>query len=365
MKQYFKTFLAIIFASIASIASAQLYVTDDNFADSAQVYQIQLSADGKSETLGTPIFKLPMGDTIKIEHLLKENTYYGATKINGKYYGISSSVLVFSDKNPENVDDIFGNTRDRVNHSVMGKFFATMTPYWIIAILFITAMAFSWIGFKSQAFRKLTLIIVPSCIFIASLLEIWAYWTLDSSVFWWCDPDRYGFFGSLFRVIPFVAFVAFQLYSIKLYMWLITGDEDNGLSVKPLLISIGLCVPLTLAMVFICAGCFDVKSPWIEVVTITTFLLSLGTGLFISTKRNLKELGKGSGTMFTIFGITWAIGAVVAIIGLIMVVFKLILQLLVVVLGFFLMAMMSTRRYKDSWGNVYEEDGFGNRRKIK
>ncbi len=364
MEKYIRTLLAIFIAGIASLASAQLYVTDDNFADSVRVHQIAMSADGKYEQLGAEAFKLPMGKSIKVERLLKGQTAYGLIKVDGKEYGVSSGELLFSDENPDGTEDIFGNTRDRVNHSVMGKFFATMLPYWIIAFLFVAAMAFMWLGFKNEAVRKMALPVVPCCILVGSLLEIWAYWVLGTSAFWWCDPDKHGFLGALFRVIPFIAIVAFQLYSIKFYMRLITDDEDNELSVKPLLLSIGLCIPITLAVTFSCAGFLNVKSPWIEMITIVTFLLSLCVGLYISTKKNLKELGKTKGSMFTLFSIAWAIGAVVAIIGLIMVIFKLIFQILVVVGGVFAMVMLSTRRYKDSWGNVYEEDGFGNRRKI-
>lgn len=365
MEKYFKTLITFLFAGIAPAATAQFYVTDDNFTDSVKVYQIQLCSDNQTETLGSPVFKIPMGETVKVERLLKGQTQYGLVKIDGKEYGISSGKLLFSDENPEGTEDIFGDTRSRVNHSVMGKFFAMMTPYWVIAILLVVAMAFTWLGLKSEILRTLALPIIPCSLLAASLLEIWAYWTLGTSAFWWCSPDKYGFFGALFRVIPFVAFVAFQLYSIKLYMRLLTNDEDNKLSVKPLLLSIGLCIPITLAMTFLCAGLFDMRSPWLEIITIVTFFVSLVIGLYISTKKNLKELGKISGTLFTTFGIVWAIGAVVAIIGLIIVIFKLILQILVVAGGIFLAAMMSTSRYKDSYGNVYEEDGFGNRRRIR
>lgn len=365
MEKYFRPFLIIILMGIASLANAQIYVTDDNFADSVGVYQITVSEDGKCEYLGEEAFKLPMGETVKIERLLEGQPQYALVIIDGKEYGISGSKLLFSDENPEGTEDIFGDTRSRVNHSAMGKFFATMTPYWMIAILFIVAMAFIWIGLSSETIRKPALIIVPCCILLASVLEVWAYWVMGTSAFWWCDPEIHGFFGGLFRVLPFIVFVAFQLYSIKFYMRLLTNDENNKLSVKPLLLSIGLCVPIALAVTFLCAGVFGLKSTALGIVTVVTFLLSLGIGLYISTKKNLKELGKASGTFFTLFSIVWAIGAVVALIGLIMVVFKLLFQILIVAVGVILMSLMSTRRYKDSWGNVYEEDGFGNRRRIR
>lgn len=365
MKNWIRIFITIIFAGIASTGMAQLYVVDDNFTDSAVVHQLSLTADGKAEVLGEEAFKLAMGETVRVERLLKGQTAYGLIIVGGKEYGISSGELLFSDENSEGTEDIFGNTRDRVNHSVLGKFFATMTPYWIIAVLFIVAMLFTWLGLRSDTLRKPALIAVPACILGASVLEVWAYAVLGTTAFWWCDPEKYGFFGSLFRVLPFIAFVAFQLYSIKLYMWLVTGEKDNGLSVKPLLISIGICVPVAIAVTFLCAAVFSLKSTPLAVVTVITFLITLGIGLFISTKKNLKELGKTAGTLFTLFGIVWAVGAVVAIIGLVIVIFKLIFQILVVCAAVFAMAMASSKKYKDSDGNIYEEDGFGNLRKIR
>lgn len=330
MGTFLRSLVAIMLMGMASAVNAQIYLIDDNFADSASVYQVVMSADGKYEHFGDEMFKLPMGMTVKVERLLKGQEAYGIINIDGKEYGISSGELLFSDENPEGTEDVFGNTRDHVNHSMMGKFFATMTPYWIIAFLFILAMAFMWAGLKSETVRKPALIVVPGCILVGSLLEVWAYYVLGTSAFWWCDPERHGFFGALFRVIPFMAIVAFQLYSIKLYMRLLTNDEDNDLSVKPMLLSIGLCIPIAIAVTFLCAGVFGMKSTPLAVVTVVTFLLSLGIGLYISTKKNLKELGKTYGAMFTLFGIAWAVGAVVAIVGLVIVIFKLIFQILVI-----------------------------------
>lgn len=346
-------------------AGAQNYVVDNLFGDSVLVSKIFISEDKTVESPGETAFYVQPGDTVTVTRILKGNSYPAVT-IKGKSgeYTLNRSNLKFCDNNIDGAVDIWADMSWNKNRGLK-KFFATFTPYAIISVLFIVAIAFLFLGLKVGSLRRPTLYVVPACLLIASVMEILAYWTLGTTAFWWCNPDRYGFWGSLFRVIPFIAFVAFQLYSIKLYMHLLTNDKDNELSVKPMLISIGLCVPVTLVVVFSCAGFLGVKSPWLEIITIVTFLLTLGIGLFISTKKNLKELGKTSGTMFTLFGIIWAIGAVVAIVGLIMVIFKLILQILVVVAGFFAMAMLSTRRYKDSWGNVYEEDGFGNRRRIR
>lgn len=349
MSKYLRTLLAILCAAIASASSAQIYVIDDNFVDSVEVCHIKKNAT--NESLGSTAFKLPLGETVMVERLLNGQSSYCAVKIDGKEYGMSGWYLLMSDENPEGTEDILGDTRSRVNHSLLGKFFATMTPYWIVAILLVISMAFTWLGLKNEKIREIALIEVPSSLLAVSVIEAMAYWTLGTTAFWWCDPDKFGFFGALFRVIPFILFVAFQLYSIKLYMHLLTNDEDNELSVKPMLISIGLCIPVTLAVVFCCAGFFGIKSPWLEIITVVTFLLSLGIGIFISTKKNLEELGKTAGTMFTLFGIVWAIGAVVALVGLVIVIFKLILQILIVIAACFGLAFAFGQGDSDSSGS--------------
>lgn len=316
-------------------SGAQNYVVDNLFGDSVRVNEIIINDDKTAESPGETAFFLQQGDTVTVTRILQGNSYPAIT-VKGKSgeFTIPQQDLKFCDNNPDDAVDQWAE-KEWNNNRWLKKFFATFTPYAIIAILFIVAIAFIFLGLKVRSTRKFALYAVPGCLLVASLLEILAYWLLGTTAFWWCNPDKYGFFGSLFRAIPFVAFVAFQLFSIKLYMQLLTNNEDNELSIKPLLISIGLCVPVTLAVTFSCAGFFGVRGTPLVIITVVTFLVTLGTGLFISTKKNIKELGKTSGTMFSLFGIVWAIGTVVALIGLIMVIFKLILQILIVIAAFF------------------------------
>lgn len=334
---------AVIATILSTPAIAQNYVVDNLFGDSVRVDKILLKDDKTAELPGETAFYLHPGDTVTVTRILKGNSYPAITvKGASGEYTITKQDLKFCDNNPDGTVDQWADADWNKNRGLK-KFFATFTPYAIIAVLFIVAIAILFLGLKVNLLRRPALYVVPVCLLIASLMEILAYWLLGTTAFWWCNPDKYGFFGSLFRVIPFVAFVAFQLFSIKLYMRLLTNDKDNELSIKPMLISIGLCVPVTLAVTFSCAGFLGVRDMPLVIITVATFLLTLGIGLFISTKKNIKELGKVSGMMFSLFGIVWAIGAIVALIGLIMVIFKLILQIIVVIAGFFGVAFaMST-----------------------
>lgn len=320
----------ILTVVIPAQARAQKYIIDDNFADSVSVCNITLSKDGKYEMLDKEALKLPMGETVTVERLLKGQTAYGLIKVDGKEYGISSGYLMFSDENPDGAEDVFGDTRGRINHSWSGKFFATFTPYAIIAILFMVAMAFMFIGMKVAAMRRYALYVVPGCILLASLLEIWAYWVLGNDAFWWCDKDKYGFFGSLFRAIPFMLFVAFQLYSFKFYQELLLGkDSETKLSIKPMAISIAVCIPAPVALAVILALC-GIRGTIVDILTVVVFLASLTIGILMSMKKNVSLLGKAAGLAFTIFGIVYIIGSLVAAWGLLVVIFRLIIQILII-----------------------------------
>lgn len=313
---------------------AQKYILDDNFADSIPLHKIEVGENHSYETLAEEVMKLPHGEVVEVKRGLKDNeTRYAAIEVNGKEYGVYVRHLLFSDENPEGVEDIFENTHERVNHTWQGKLFATFTPYVVMALLFLAAIIFMVIGMMSKVVRKISLIVVPACIVVASVLEIWAYNVLGSDAFWWCSYDRYGFWGSLLRAIPFVVFVAFQLYSIKGYeRLLLDGRNDVKLSIKPAAISLAICIPITIVAV-VCMTLMGHEGVLRDVVSVAAFLLSFGIGVFISLRKNIKILGKFSGLLFTIFSMVYIVASVIAIIGLIIVALDLIFQILMIVAG--------------------------------
>ncbi len=342
-------FLCLLTISTFTL-SAQTYIIDDNFLDSVKIYTIAV-ADPQTgdETLGEPAFKMAMGQEVEVTRLLKGHTGYGAIEVDGREFGVQSKYLLFSEENPEGTEDIFGDTRDRVNHSWTGKFFASFTPYAIISLFFIVAIALVLLGFKSAAIRKLALYLVPGCILLASLMEVWAYKTLGTDAFWWCSMDNYGFFGSLFRAIPFCIFVAFQLYSIKLYERMLLADKnsDAKLSIKPMAISLAVCLPLTLVIVFGLAA-LEVNSTLRDILSVVAFFVSLGLGILISLRKNIKILGSVAGAAFTIFGIVYILASIVAIIGVVIVIFEIILQILII--GAAILGLAFTMKHGGSGG---------------
>lgn len=355
--------IALIVLTIGCIpANAQRYVIDLLFAnDSVPVYTIKLNDDKTCELEDQLAYKLTHGDTITITRVLKGNESIGATVRDGKEYAVRGSYLILCDNNPEGTINLFPDLRKDGKHTATEHFFTTMTPYWIIAILFIAAIAFSFLG-RIEALRGISLIGMPVCITFASFMEIWGFIEIGTNVFWWCDYDTYGFFGSLFRAVPYVVFVAFQIYSIKLYeKILFVDDPDKKFSIKPMAISIGACIPATIVTAIACALWWRSAT---DIASLVVFLATLIVGVVISYRRNVKTLGVFNGTMLTIFMAAYIVGGLIALWGLIVIIFRLILQILMIIAGLFIMACLGTRRYKDQYGNKYEEDGFGNIRRI-
>lgn len=351
--------------TLSLTASAQRYVIDHNLADSASVYRI-VTAENGNEVCGEEAFKLPMGETVTVERLLNGDDGSGLIRVDGVPYGIYDSVLMLSDDNPEDVVDIFGDTRSQAQHTWVGKWFGTFTPYMIIVLLFVAAIVLAIGGLRRDSWRRAALWGLPACILAASMLEIWAYVVMGKSAFWWCDSDRYGFFGSMLRVVPFVVFVAFQLYSIKIYEALLPGaDENNKLSVKPLAIGIALCLPMALAIAMLLAA-FDVRGLTADIASVAGLVICLTVGFVWSLIKNTKALGKVNGQIFTVFGIVYAIGSLIALWGLVLVLLQIIVQVIIVVVCLGAggkaapqlnpVSPMSVNRYRGLDGKDYESD---------
>ena len=341
---------------------AQKYILDDNFADSIPLHKIEVGENHSYETLAEEVMKLPHGEVVEVKRGLKDNeTRYAAIEVNGKEYGVYVRHLLFSDENPEGVEDIFENTHERVNHTWQGKLFATFTPYVVMALLFLAAIIFMVIGMMSKVVRKISLIVVPACIVVASVLEIWAYNVLGSDAFWWCSYDRYGFWGSLLRAIPFVVFVAFQLYSIKGYeRLLLDGRNDVKLSIKPAAISLAICIPITIVAI-VCMTLMGYEGVVRDVVSLAALLLSFGIGVAISLRKNTKILGKFLGLLFTIFSLVYIVASIIAIIGIIIVALDLIFQILMIVAGILGVAFAASTSGGSSGGGGGNNNAWRNR----
>ena len=254
------------------------------------------------------------------------------------------------------------------NHKWAAKFFATFTPYLFVILLLLVAIIIGVLPLKlCPSLKRPALYVLPAAMLLVSAIEMAAWLVMGSDTFWWCDPDRYGFFGSLLRVVPFVVLVACQLFSVLLYKNLLEEyvKEDQSLSFLPLLISVGASIPVVIVLAIILAICG--LNSIMNGVCLAAFLITLIIGIAYSSYRNVKALGKRLGGLFSLFLIVYAIGAVIAIYGLIAVIFQLIIQILMVLAAIaacvFAVAFMSSsnggggssqqppRMYYDNDGN--------------
>ena len=247
--------------------------------------------------------------------------------------------------------------------STAGRFYGTSAALWMMLLVMGAAAVVALFYFltRSAALRPIVLAVIPASILVFSLIEIYGYIKFGSDIFWWCEYDRYGFFGSLWRVIPFAAMVAAQIYSIKLYERILfkgndtPDDDERKISLKPAAWSLALCIPVLIVIILI-LGSMDLENTILmDILGIGGFLTTLGVGLMISFKRNVKSFGPVSGLWVTIFSIVYIIGCIISAIAMITLIFRIILQILVVVVTFLIFAMMGTRRRVYRNGRVYEE----------
>lgn len=315
------------------LVNAQNYVVDYIYRDSATAHPVIVKADRDSILWSTVGLKLANGEKIVMERTdrtVKGKPSCAIFQKDGKTYAINKMEIVLSDDNPEGTIDPF-NTRAEKKHSHVAHVYMTMTPYWIIALLFIVAIIATIVGVAAKSNRKYALIVVPACILAASAIEIGAAYYLGSDAFWWCDKGTYGFWGSLLRAIPLMIFITFQLYSFKLYCELLsTEDKKVEISIKPMVISMAICIPVVVVVAITCALMKFGESKTLLFMLIS-FIISFGIGVSLSVFRNIKELGKITGLLVSLFSFVYIIGAIIAVYGLIMVLLRLILQILIIV----------------------------------
>ncbi len=281
----------------------------------------------------------------------------------GKYYGAPmSDVLVDKRGDREELAFMIRGKSHQMT-SVAGRFYGTSSALWMMLLIMGAAAVVTALYFvtKSAALRPLVLAVMPASILLFSLIEIYGYIKFGGDIFWWCEYDRYGFFGSLWRVIPFAAMVAAQVYSIKCYERVLfegnddPNDDERKISLKPAAWSLALCIPVLIVIILI-LGSMDLENTILmDILGIGGFLATLGVGLMISFKRNVKSFGPVSGLWVTIFSIVYIIGCFISAIAMITLIFRIILQILVVVATFLIFVMMGTRRRVYRNGRVYEE----------
>lgn len=280
-----------------------------------------------------------------------------------KFFVASMSEVYFEDSDDAEELEFMIRGESRLMDSLAGRFYGTSAALNIMLLVMgVAAMvAFLYLKGGMASMRPLFLAVVPAAILVFSLIEIYGYAKFGSHIFWWCEYDRYGFFGSLFRVFPFGLMVAAQVFSIKLYERALfkgnddPSDDERKISLKPAAWSLALCIPVFIVLILIVAGLGLEHTILMDIAGIGGFLGTLGVGLYISFKRNIKSFGKTTGLYVTLFSIVYIIGCIISAIAMITLIFRIILQILLVIGAILIFAMMGYRRRVYRNGRVYEE----------
>lgn len=356
-KELFTLFVAI-FVGMASL-SAQIFEISKWGSEDVLAFPTQKNSNGEWVHDATNAVRFDKG--FEFQSVDKQGDYYIFAH-EGKFYSIYENNLKFSSKNPDEVENPLSEKQQK-RFTLGGWFYSSMAAVYTMLIVMGFGVIISFLYFKGYIDNKgFVLKVIPAAILINSLILIYGQLNFGSDIFWWCDYDRYGFFGSLLRVIPFMIVLFVQIISIKVYeIFLFDGqtEREDGtelkLSIKPAALSLALCLPATIA-VAILLSFLNIRGFFMDTITLVVFFGSLGWGMLKTYRKNVQLFGALNGLMMTIFSAVYIIGCVIAAIALIVLIFRIIFQILAVLGTLLVLAMVAPkRRFRGSDGRIYEE----------
>lgn len=342
MKNILRTIILSIFVLVSFGVSAQQYVVDPFMVDSVPVSELMPNnVPGKPNNVpGKEAFKIAKGDTVQILGKLKDFPASGIVKIDGKKYAIRvKACLQFIDE--EGVEDPW-DTLSADWRTPKGRLYSTLTPYlWIIYLVggAIVLMLLSlWLKFL----KPVALLLVPLAIGYACYLEISAWLALGADMFWWCDNDYYGFWGSVLRLIPFLFVLTVQLGSFLLYDQLLTEKKEDYSAtggLVPMGISFLIVIPILLIVLLILA-IFHVSKDVQNITGTCIAIVTIGIGSISTFTLNIKGLGFFKGIWTTMFSAIYIVGAMIAVLGLVIALWHLFVEMVVTLLPWALIVFL-------------------------
>lgn len=370
MTSRFKKMLLLFAGSLFALSSyAQMYEIDNLYGDSVDLKKAEKNEKGEYYG-GEKVLTLANGTLVDVKEAAE--TFGVLVEYEGNYYVTYPGYLKFSKKNPSGVENTWQDVSERRQHSALGHFWFTLVPYYIIlAILLAVGVMLLMLQMvkRYKALESTLLLWIPIGLLAASLLELVGFFTLGSDFIWWCSVDRQGFWSAFTSMLPFMLALVIQLGSGVLYKRYQEKKYEVELSWRSIFIGIA-GVPVALVILIILAIC-GMKNPVVQDVVATILILvSLVIGFLYALFKNRKMLGNRNGLFFTLFSFVYAAGAVIALIFLAVIIFKLILivlmWLLLIAGCIFAMAFLSSSDSGSSGGGsssstTYWEDADGNR----
>lgn len=325
MKYVFKIVILAIFLICGETASAKRYVADPFKRDSVKVSE--LTADNG---VGVKAFMIAAGDTVDIVGPVEKFPRHGVAEIGGKKYAVR--MIDFCIADTDGAEDPW-ETMDVKWRTPEGRYYSTLTPYLIIVGLVVCALLAGLVGRRVRFVRRVALIFIPLLIIAACYLEVCAYLALGTDMFWWCDKDRFGFWGSMLRVLPFTLVLVGQLASYPVYTRLMTQDSDEDAptgALLPMGLSFLAAIPVVAIVLLVCA-LFHMGKPMQNIVGTCIFVAIVGFGSLTSITLNVKLLGFLKGIWLSLFGAIYIVGAMIAVLGFGIALWHLLIQVIVTV----------------------------------
>ena len=193
----------------------------------------------------------------------------------------------------------------------------------------------------SESTEKIGIVGIPVCLAAAALLEILALYSVGNKAIWWCDPDRYGFWGGFFRFIPLMLVLIAQIISIYTYQTFLSKtkamyDKEVSISLKPAAIALVIALPAAFVVAAILQWGLKVPKFIQEIGLLATLFGILFIGLGRSAKNNIAQFGAKYGVIITLFSIIYLLGVIAVVWLLIVGIFQMLIQeAIMLVLAYF------------------------------
>lgn len=210
-------------------------------------------------------------------------------------------------------------------------FFGTLTPYLLVVALVVGSVLLSFYRFGNEAIERLFIVVIPVSLATATALELLALYSVGNNAIWWCDPDRFGFWGGFFRMIPLMLILACQVWSLFGYEAFLAktellSEKDVTISLKPTFIAMLLALPLAIAVAYVLQWQLHVPKIYQEIGLFGTLIIVLVIGLGMAVKKNIQRFGAIYGIVITVFTIFYVLGIVAVvwllIVGIIQMIFQ-------------------------------------------
>ena len=301
---------ALLLALMPERATAQRFEIDPLFTDSVKVVRVVRAESGWTEYQPYSFATLPDGYTFDLVEMDEGRLVFD---MDGVHYRVMPGSVLFSSDNAPDVANPLPKKIVR-RHSPLAHLFASSAPYLAIVLLVVAGTLLGLLGQRSRALRSVAL--------------------KASDMAWWCDDELWGFWGALWRAIPFVVVVLMQYYSIRLYARLLfdgrrteEGDEPR-ISLRPVAWAIGLLLPVLVVvmLLFQLAGFTGFVADLLSLlIPVAVSALLIGRG----ARKNIATFGRSNGILITLFSIVYLLGLIISAVMLTVVIFKIILQIII------------------------------------